>query len=43
MSNDLFDAAVQADTPRHYDDLLRGMPSNHIVVVFGEEDNRFTP
>lgn len=43
MSNDLFDAVVQADAPRHYNDLLRGMPANHIVVVFGEEDNRFTP
>jgi hypothetical protein len=26
MSNDVFDAVVQADTPRHYNDLIRGMP-----------------
>jgi len=44
MSNVLFDAVVKSDTaPRHYNDLLSDMPESHIVVVFGEEDNRFQP
>lgn len=43
MSNDLFDAIVDVARPRSYRDILSKMPSSHVVVVFGEEDNRFTP
>ena len=43
MSNDLYDAAINADSPKHYNELLSGMPQSHIVVVFGEEDNAFEP
>lgn len=41
MSNTLFNAALSASqAPKSYNDLLRTMPESHIVVVFGEEDNR---
>jgi hypothetical protein len=43
MSNVLFEAAIKADTPRHYNEILSEMPESHIVVVFGEEDNQFEP
>ena len=43
ISNTLFSAALRADTPRHYRDLITTMPESHVVVVWGEEDNGFTP
>jgi hypothetical protein len=43
MSNQLFDAILYADQPSSYRDILSKMPSSHVVVVFGEEDNRFSP
>lgn len=43
MSSILFDAAIEADEPRSYRDLLRTMPEEQMVVVVGEEDNRFAP
>jgi hypothetical protein len=43
MSNKIFAAAVGADKPQHYNQLLDGMPESHIVVVFGEDDNQFSP
>jgi len=43
MSNTVFDAAVTPDRPKTYDDLMATMPASHIVVVFGEDDNRFQP
>lgn len=43
VSASLLAAAVGADTPKSYNELLRKMPESNIAVVFGEEDNRFTP
>lgn len=43
VSNDIYDAVVHADMPMNYNKLLSEMPPSHVVVVFGEEDNRFTP
>jgi hypothetical protein len=43
MSNEIFDAVVQADQPKHFNAIIETMPQSHIVVVFGEEDNRFAP
>ena len=43
MSATLFSAVVKADQPKHYNELLETMPASHIVVVFGEDDNRFAP
>lgn len=42
-SDVLIDAVLHSDTPRSYSDLLRGMPDRQIPVVFGEEDNHFSP
>ena len=43
MSVALVSAAVKADTPKTFNDLMATMPQEHLVVVFGEEDNRFKP
>ena len=43
MSNALYDGVVGNAQPKSYNQLLSNMPAEHIVVVFGEEDNRFTP
>ena len=43
MSATLFGAVVKSDQPKHYNQLLESMPASHIVVVFGEDDNRFAP
>ena len=43
ISSTLFAAAAKPGEPKHYNDLMTTMPENHIVVVFGEEDNQFTP
>jgi hypothetical protein len=43
MSNDIFDAVLGGGPRKSYSDILATMPESHIVVVFGEEDNRFTP
>jgi hypothetical protein len=36
-------AALGADRPKHYNDLLAEMDAEHLAVVFGEDDNTFTP
>ncbi|HSO33603.1 MAG TPA: hypothetical protein VLT33_13815 [Labilithrix sp.] len=43
MSLTLVGAAVKADEPRSFNQLMESMPQEHLVVVFGEEDNRFKP
>ena len=43
MSLTLVGAAVKADQPRSFNQLMESMPQEHLVVVFGEEDNRFKP
>lgn len=43
MSSTLFAAAVTPEKPQSYRQLMETMPASHIVVVFGEEDNRFAP
>ncbi len=43
ISSSVLAAAVAADTPKHYNELLSKMPEANVAVVFGEEDNRFTP
>lgn len=43
VSNALVGAMIDADQPKSYGALLDAMPEAQIVVVFGEEDNRFTP
>ncbi len=43
MSSTLFAAAAKPDQPKHFNELMATMPSSHIVVVFGEEDNQFEP
>lgn len=39
-SSAIYDAA---DAPRSYRELLAAVPEDQVAVVFGEEDNRFTP
>ncbi|HVH44864.1 MAG TPA: hypothetical protein VM925_21070 [Labilithrix sp.] len=41
MSNTLYDAAIGADAPKNFNEVMRSMPPDHIVAVFGEEDNAF--
>jgi hypothetical protein len=36
-------AALNADAPQHYNEIIAPLPRNHLVAVFGEEDNTFTP
>jgi hypothetical protein len=44
MSMSLVRASIKSDTaPKTFNDLLSEMPEEHLVVVFGEEDNRFHP
>jgi hypothetical protein len=44
MSMTLLRASVKSDTaPKNFNELLSEMPEEHLVVVFGEEDNRFHP
>ncbi len=43
MSATLLRAFADADHPKSFDDLLATMPPEHLLVVFGEEDNRFHP
>jgi hypothetical protein len=44
MSMSLVRASIKSDTaPKTFNDLLGEMPEEHLVVVFGEEDNRFRP
>jgi len=42
-SSSVLAAAIGADTPTHFNELLSKMPKANVAVVFGEEDNRFTP
>ncbi len=41
VSLEVFDAALRADQPESYGNIIRAMPKEHLVVVFGEEDNTF--
>jgi hypothetical protein len=43
MSLTLLRAAAHPEQPRSFNELLDDMPEEHIVVVFGEEDNAFSP
>ncbi|MBX3188177.1 MAG: hypothetical protein KF819_14240 [Labilithrix sp.] len=43
VSSEILKAAANADSPRSYASLLDAMPPKHVVVVFGEEDNRYRP
>ena len=43
MSLSLMGAALAPGTPKTFNQLMDGMPQQHLVVVFGEEDNRFKP
>ncbi len=43
MSLSLLGAATKPESPKSFNDLMNGMPTEHLVVVFGEEDNRFEP
>ena len=44
MSMSLVRASIKSDVaPKTFNDLLNEMPEEHLVVVFGEEDNRFHP
>ena len=43
MSLTLLGAATKPGTPKTYNELMDSMPTEHLVVVFGEEDNRFKP
>jgi hypothetical protein len=43
MSSTLLRALADADHPKTYNDILSTYPSEHLVVVFGEEDNRYHP
>ena len=43
MSSDVYDAILDADPPMSYSEILAKMPASHVAVVFGEEDNRFSP
>lgn len=36
-------AAIAADRPKHFNELLAQTSDDQIPVVFGEEDNTFTP
>ena len=39
----VYKAALIADTPVSYTRLIGKMPEAHVIVVWGEEDNRFQP
>jgi len=39
----LYKALLEQDAPRTYNDLLRQFSRIHLVAVFGEDDNTFTP
>jgi hypothetical protein len=43
MSLTLLGAAVKPGEPKTFNQLMDSMPTEHLVVVFGEEDNRFKP
>jgi hypothetical protein len=43
MSMTLMRASTKPDAPKSFNDLMAEMPTNHLVVTFGEEDNRFRP
>jgi hypothetical protein len=43
VSMEVYKAALRADDPQSYDRIIDGMPSENVVVVFGEEDNGFFP
>lgn len=44
MSMSLVRASIKSDAaPKTFNDLMSEMPEEHLVVVFGEEDNRFHP
>ena len=43
VSATVFAAAVHPDEPKNYNALMSEMPKANVVVVFGEEDNRFEP
>jgi hypothetical protein len=36
-------ALMRRDRPRTYDAILAGLPSDQMVVVWGEDDNTFMP
>ena len=39
----VFKALLERDTPKTYNQILDGLPSDQVVVITGEEDNRFRP
>jgi hypothetical protein len=41
VSNAVYSAVLRADAPITYSHMIREMPSIHMVVVYGEEDNVF--
>lgn len=43
VSMAIYRAALGADAPETYAQIIEGMPKEHVVVVYGEEDNRFWP
>ncbi len=43
VSSSVLAAAIGVDAPKNYNELLSTMPEANIAVVFGEEDNRFSP
>jgi hypothetical protein len=43
VSYEVYKAVLGADTPVSYSQMLRALPENHAVVVYGEEDNTFEP
>ncbi len=43
MSYLVYKAALLADTPVSFTRLIGKMPESHVVVVWGEEDNKFKP
>lgn len=43
VSMAVYGAALQADFPVSYDRMIGAMPSEHVAVVYGEEDNSFFP
>ena len=43
VSNEVYMAAIGSDLPTSYSDLVSAMPPSQVAVVYGEEDNTFTP
>jgi hypothetical protein len=43
VSTEVYKAAIGADAPVSYGRMIGAMPAEHVVVVYGEEDNTFFP